>query len=276
MVANMKDNNLIQYFLSKDFRKQVKYALAIFFGIILFTSICLRIFTRHNITYAVPDFRGLSLVQAKELAGDNNLRVQIMDSVYNQLYKRGTVVEQEPKGGVQVKKNRHIFLVMNAMNPEKVMMPNIVGVSLRQAIALLESNGLGAGHLRYVPDIATNNVLNQKYKGKEINPGTEIEKGSKVDLILGKSNYSESVEMPYLIGLSRHEAERQIAQAYLNLGAAIYDNSVQNSDDSLNAIVYKQKPEHETKRFIAMGSIADIWLTVDKDKIKTNSAEKDE
>jgi eukaryotic-like serine/threonine-protein kinase len=276
MAENKKGNYLVQYFLSRDFLRQVKYALAIFFGIILFTTISLRVFTRHNITYAVPDFRGLSLIQAKELAEDNNLRVQIMDSVYNQLHKRGTVVEQEPKEGVQVKKYRHIFLVMNAMNPEKVLMPNVVGVSLRQAITLLESNGLITGHLRYVPDIATNNVLKQKHKGKEINPGSEIEKGSRIDLVLGKSNYSESVEMPDLIGLTRHDAERHITQAYLNVGATIYDKSVQNSDDSLNAMVFRQKPEHDTKRFIVMGAIVDIWLTVDKDKIKINPSEKDE
>jgi eukaryotic-like serine/threonine-protein kinase len=272
----MKDNYLIKFLLSKEFRKLLKYALAIFFGIILFTSICLRIFTRHNSTYAVPGFLGLSLSQAKELAEDNNLRIQVMDSVYNQYHKRGTVVDQEPKQGTQVKKNRHIFLVMNAMNPEKVMMPNVVGVSLRQAIALLETSGLMAGHLRYVPDIATNNVLNQKVKGKEITPGTEIEKGTHIDLILGKSGYSESMEMPELIGMNLHEAERMIAQSYLNLGAKIFDNSVQNSDDSLNALVYKQKPASTSKQYIAMGSIVDVWLTVDSDKVKINKVDKDE
>jgi beta-lactam-binding protein with PASTA domain len=272
----MKDNNLVQFLLSKEFRKQIKYALAIFFGIILFTSICLRIITRHNSTHPVPNFKGLTISQAVELADDNNLRIQIMDSVYNQFHKRGTIVEQEPGEGTRVKKNRRIFLVLNAMNAEKILMPNVVGVSLRQAIELLESNGLLAGHLRYVPDIATNNVLNQRFNGKEISPGSEIFRGSHIDLILGKSNYSESAQMPELKGLTLREAEKQISQAFLNLGATIYDNSVQSADDSLNATIYKQKPESAGKQFVALGSIVDIWLTVDKDKIKTNSAGKDE
>jgi eukaryotic-like serine/threonine-protein kinase len=272
----MKDNNLVQFLLSKEFRKQIKYALAIFFGIILFISICLRIITRHNSTHPVPNFKGLSISQAAELADDNNLRIQIMDSVYNQFHKRGTVVEQEPREGFQVKRNRRIFLVMNAINPEKVMMPNVVGVSMRQAIEILESNGLLAGHLRYVPDIATNNVLNQRFNGKEISPGSEVVRGSRIDLILGKSNYSESAQMPDLKGLTLREAEKQISVAFLNLGATIYDNSVQNSDDSLNATIYRQKPESNSKQFVALGSIVDIWLTVDAEKTKTNSTEKDE
>jgi eukaryotic-like serine/threonine-protein kinase len=272
----MKNNSLMHFFLSKEFWKLVKYALAIFFSIVLFTNICLSIFTRHNSTYAVPNFKGLTLEHARELAEDNDLRIQIMDSVYNQYHKRGTIVDQEPKEGVRVKKNRHIFLVLNAMNPEKVMMPNIVGVSLRQAVAILESDGLYAGRLRYVPDIATNNVLNQRVKGKDIEPGTEIEKGTHIDMILGRSNYSESAQMPDLTGLTLRDAEKQIVQAYLNMGATIYDKSVQNSLDSLNATVYKQKPVPESKQFIKLGSIVDIWLTVDNEKVKIHSGSNDE
>ena len=272
----MKEKKIIQYLLSKEFRRMISYALAIFFAIILVTNIGLRIFTRHNRTQSVPNFKGLTINQARDLADDKNLRIQLMDSVYNIYHKRGTVMDQEPKEGTQVKKNRNIFLVMNAMNPEKVMMPNVVGVSLRQAVAILESNGLLAGRLRYVPDIATNNVLNQRYKNREVSPGTEIEKGSHIDLILGRASYSESAQMPDLRGLTLREAEKQISLAYLNLGATIYDKSVQNSDDSLSAIIFKQKPDPDSRQFVNMGSIVDLWLTIDSEKIKDVSTEKNE
>ncbi len=262
----MKNNSLKQYILSKKFRSQVELALAVFFGIILFTNICLRIITRHNKVYPVPDFKGLTLSEANELADDNNLRIRIMDSVYSQLQKPGTVVEQEPKKGVKVKKNRRIFLVINAVNPEKTAMPNVVGVSLRQAIAILESNGLLVGHLRYVPDIASNNVLNQKYKSREIQPGAEVVKGSYIDLILGKSGGNEMVLVPKLTGLTFHEAEKKISRAYLNLGAAIYDNSIKTLDDSLNATVIKQNPVFNEKQNASMGSIVNIWLTLENKK----------
>jgi beta-lactam-binding protein with PASTA domain len=269
----MKDNKLIQYLLSKEFRAQLLLALAIFFGIILFFNITLRFFTRHNSTFAVPDFTGLTITEANEIADDYDLRIEIMDSVYNNLQKPGTVIEQEPKAKAKVKKNRRVFLVMNAMNAETVKMPNVVGVSLRQAIALLEATGLQAGNLRYVPDIATNNVLHQKYRGKDIAPGKIINKGSRIDMILGKSGDYEVAQLPDLTGLTKTEAEKKISQAYLNLGAAIYDKSVKTSIDSLHAFVYKQKPEAD-KQSASMGSIVDIWLTIDDDKVVTNSAEK--
>lgn len=264
----MNYKSLIKYFLSNKFRSQITLALAVFFGIMLTTNLSLKIITRHNKTYPVPDFNGLTLVQAMELAEDNDFRIQVMDSVYNLMHRPGTVIEQEPKKGIKVKKNRRIFLVMNAINPEKVIMPNIVGVSLRQAIAILESNGLLTGHLRYVPDIATNNVLKQKYKGKEITAGAEITKGSHIDIVLGKSGGNELVISPKLIGLSFHEAEKKISRTYLNLGAVIYDKSVQTHNDSLNAVVFRQKPDPDDRQSIAMGSIVDIWLTLDNNEIE--------
>ena len=57
------------------------------------------------------------------------------------------------------------------MNAKKVSMPNLVGYSMRQAKAELNSRGLSLGKLIYVSDIATNNVLKQIYRNREIRPG---------------------------------------------------------------------------------------------------------
>lgn len=259
----MKSNSLIQYILSKDFWKQVRLALAIFFGGIFFISICLWIFTRHNSSRPVPDFKGLSRVEALELADDNSIRVQVIDSVFNQDQRPGTVVEQEPKPGVHVKKHRRIFVVINAMNPEKIGMPNIIGVSVRQAVSILELNGLSVGHLSYVTDIATNNVLKQKFQGKEIKAGKKINKGSHIDLILGKNGNYEKAKIPSVSGLTLRKAERIIAQSSLNTGKVRYDKSVINSADSINAIVIKQKPESSDNNQASLGSYVDLWLSMD-------------
>jgi eukaryotic-like serine/threonine-protein kinase len=272
----MKENKLFRYLFSREFASQLKIALSIFFGILLLTEICLWFFTRHSNGNPVPDFKGLTLQQSKELAKDEGLRIHVMDSVYNQLRMPGTVVEQEPKPGFEVKKNRRIFIVVNAWNPEKIKMPNIVGVSLRQAIAILESNGLSVGKLRYVPDIATNNVLKQRLNGKDINAGLEVIKGSHIDLVLGKSDSNAPAQLPELIGFTLREAEKQIAQAYFNKGATIFDKTIKNSIDSTNAIVYKQKPDIGKRQSAPMGSLIDIWLTLDNDKVKIKSSSKNE
>ncbi len=49
----------------------------------------------------------------------------------------------------------------------------------------LRSKGLTVNQLQYVEDFAGNAILEQLYKGEVIEPGTIIEKGSEIDLVVG-------------------------------------------------------------------------------------------
>lgn len=257
----MKKDGFISYLKSKEFRNQLKIALALVFAIVFLISILLYFFTRHNSHLTVPDFSSLTIEEATELADDNNMRLSVMDSVFQQDLRPGTVVDQEPKAGSEVKKNRRIFLVMNAISPEMIKMPDIVGVSLRQALAILESSGLQPGRLKYVPDIATNNVLKQRFEGKDIKSGMKIKKGSHIDMVLGNSG-SGPVDMPDLKGLSLRQAERKLAQFCLNIGVVQYDTSVVTDVDSVKALVIKQNPTLKHSPSIQMGSLVDVWLAL--------------
>ena len=184
--------------------------------------------------------------------------------------KPGTVVEQNPVAGTKVKQNRRVFLTINAQSPKKVQMPDVVGVTLRQAKAILDQQGLIIGVLTFVPDIAVNNVLEQKYKGKTIKPGDMISKGSRVDLVLGRGMMGEQTGLPILIGLTQAEARARLIDASLNLGQVKYDETIKDYKDTLNAMVYSQYPAYS--RFIAInpinfGARVDIWLTLNEDRI---------
>ena len=125
----------------------------------------LRIFTRHGQALSVPDLTGYSLEEVDSLLTERNLRFHVVDSVYNTNFPRGSVTDQNPHPEFKVKENRTIFLTINAFNPEFISMPNVVGVSLRQATAIIETAGLKIGKLIYVPDIAKDNVLKQRLMG---------------------------------------------------------------------------------------------------------------
>jgi hypothetical protein len=269
-----KRESIKQFIFSKLFVKQLKYALAVFFGIILLTSICLNIFTLHNRTIEVPDFKGLTLTEATEMADDNNMRCDVIDSVYVFHQKPGTIVEQIPEKGINVKRGRRILLVMNAMSPEKVEMPNLVGVSLRQAMSIIESNGLIIGTFKYVPDIANNNVLKQRYKGKDIKPGVKIKKGSRIDLVLGRAGGGGSTKVPDLSGLELNTAKKILADSYLNTGKVNYDNSVVTYADTITAVVHKQKPAASDNAYSSMGAFVDVWLS-NPDKNNKQTEEED-
>ncbi|HCT30132.1 MAG TPA: penicillin-binding protein [Bacteroidales bacterium] len=236
-------------------------------GIVLISFIFLFIFTRHGQSYPVPTFTGLNHDAVEKLAKQYKLRYEITDSVYILTRKPGTIVEQNPPVGTKVKQNRRIFLTINAKNPKKVEMPNIVGVTLRQAKAILDKQGLIVGNLVFVPDIAVNNILEQKFKGKTIEPGKLIAKGSRVDLILGRGMQNERTGLPLLIGLNQSESRSKLIDASLNLGQVKYDETIKDYKDSLNAMVYSQYPAYSESNSISFGSRVDIWLTLNEARI---------
>ena len=255
----MGRKSVVEFLKSKPFLEQVKVMAAVFFAIVFASSIILHCATRHNKHLAVPDFAGLDLQQAEELAGEYGLQITVSDSVFNIESKRGTVLEQYPKKGTDVKKNRRIFLIMNAINPEKIKMPDIVGVSLRQAVAILESHGLQVQSINYESDLAANLVLKQVFKGKIIAPGKEIYKGSSIKLVLGRSS-NQSTMVPSLKGLTTQLARKQSILSYLNVNKLHFDGTVQDWKDSLKAVVYKQAPKDST--YCNSGNSVELWLTV--------------
>lgn len=264
----MSQSDLVKYLTSKHFFRNLSLAVAIALFIFLLLFISLRIYTHHGEALAVPDLFGYTLEEADTVIHDRKMTYKVIDSVYLQEFEKGTVVDQNPKPNFKVKEDRTIFLTMNAWSPEKIVMPKVTEVSLRQAEALLLSHGLRLGELIYEPDVAKNYVLEQLYNDEQVQPGDTIVKGSKIDLVLGTGLGDQSTQVPNLVGLTWREAETVTKDALLNLGYPIYDNSVLTDEDSVNAKIYRQKPIASRHIQIPMGSYIDVWLTADSMKVQ--------
>ncbi len=251
---------------SKSFWKNSVYAIGFYILSFVIVIIGLKIYTHHGRSFPVPDFKGLKLDRVQNLAEYNDLRIEIVDSTFVAYLPKGSIIDQHPLPGVNVKKNRTIFLTINAFSQAKVEMPNVVGVSFRQGKSMIESMGLKVGKLIYKPDFAENNILKQMNNGDEIEAGTMIEKGQLVDFVLGNGLGRSSSLIPELYKQPYQRAINDINDAFFNVGKVYFDESVQNYNDTLNAMVLKQRPKYSTKGRAVMGSTIDVWLSVDKDK----------
>ncbi|MCD6201066.1 MAG: PASTA domain-containing protein [Bacteroidales bacterium] len=259
--------SLGRFLISKVFLKNLLYAFLITISLIFLVLVWLRIYTRHGQKKEVPDFYGLTVDECQPLLKKEHFVLVVQDSVYTKEVPPGTIVEQNPKAGSMVKKGRKIFLIINAIQPEIVPVPYVVGYSLRQAKALLESNGFQLGNLKYVPDIAINNVLKETYQERELKPGDSLEKGVPVDLVLGKGLSNQKTPLPDFTGMTMTKAEQVIISAALNKGAMVYDSTVHNADDSMAAFVWKQSPPFKEDQFVPVGSSVYLWLTLDSAKL---------
>lgn len=242
-------------------------ALGIVIVLIWITLFGLKWYTHHGEKLTVPDLYGNNLEQAIETIKDENLRYTIYDSIYNPKYEPGTILDQRPLAGAIVKRNRNVFLTINAHNPEQVRFPNLVDNSFRQAYELLVTNGFKIGKLEYKESQFFNLVLFPKYKGDSIGEGSMIDKGATIDLVLGNGN-TYSVLVPNLIKRNNIQAQEKIILSNLNVGKVHFDETVFSHSDSIKAKVFKQFPAFDENQRVDLGNKIDIWLTIDTLKLQ--------
>jgi beta-lactam-binding protein with PASTA domain len=259
------------FIFSKIFVKNLALAMAIGVGLIMILLIWLNIYTRHGQARSVPDFYGLTLDETAKLAKKNKLRYVVVDSVFTNLVPRGCIAEQNPKPGFKVKKTRRIVLTINAFSPEMVGVPNLVGLSKKQALAQIISAGLEVGKLNYKPDLSVDFVLDQLNNGKIVTQADSLQKGSVIDLVLGKGLSNQRTLIPNLIGLNLISARNTILSASLNLGTYNYDISIKSATDTIDALVFKQNPDYKEDASLQLGSAIYLWLTVDSTKLPVDS-----
>ncbi|MCK5066263.1 MAG: PASTA domain-containing protein [Bacteroidales bacterium] len=255
--------DFLRFLTTKKFLRHLGLAAVIAIILLLGTLVWLKIYTHHGQAITVPDLTGLTDDEVEDVTSSRRLRFEVIDSVFSNEMPRGTVIKQNPGANSRVKKNRKIFLTMNAVNQEMVPMPQLVGLSFRQARLAMQNAGLIQGTIEYRPDYAKNNVLQQMHGDSVIKQGTEITKGSVINLVLGMGLSSRTTRIPNLLGMGLEEATESIARYYLNMGAVTYDESFQDAEDSSGAFIWRQYPEFDEFRRLNMGMEMDVWLSLD-------------
>ena len=268
-VKNTKD------FPGKWLVKHLIAALVVVVVLVIGADMFLEIATKHGEELIVPDLSNMSVQEAQEIAAASDMVIDVKDSVFVKRMKKGAVYRQNPAPGSHVKSGRRIALTINAINSKKLTMPNLVGLSMRQAKAELLSRGLVLGKLIYVQDMATNNVLKQIFENAEIEPGTMIESESSIDLVVGLNGYDFVTYVPDVIGLKQISAVDAVHDNSLNIKTLQFDRSVKDYDDSLNAMVWRQVPEPSDSVHVKMGSDVTLYLTLDTNKIPVREIRND-
>ena len=255
----------------KPFKESLTQNILLILAILLvgylIVNLSLRIVTRHNQELTVPDFYGMSLAEAAAATDDAKLRLEVTDSVYIRGIERGAITRQNPEAGSKVKKNRRILLVINSVAPRQSVMPSLTGFSMRQARTELNANGLNIGKLIYKEDIATNNVLAQQYKGRDIAPGTLLNSGSYIDLVVGLNPADSTTFVPNVIGYRYRMAVELLHDNSLNILGNKFDSTVSTYSDSLEAYVYGQYPPASDSVSVRRGSSVTLYLSKDVTRI---------
>lgn len=255
--------SLKNFITSRIFLKHLLLAFLLILVIVVFTLQRLKSYTRHGESFPVPNFTGLSVDEIEPIADQSNLKFEIIDSMHVDGAEPGVIVEQVPEAGFKVKENRVVYLTINSTVPEKVILPKLTDISLRQSQGLIENCGLILGNITHQPSEYNNLVLKVVQKSRELSQGDIIIKGSTVDLVIGSSSGNQETPLPNLIGLKYTEAQALLAGQMLNTGVLIYDESIITPEDTLAALIWKQYPNFQNTRIVSLGTSIDLWLTLD-------------
>ena len=191
----------------------------------------------------VPDVKGKQWSDAQQELTDAGL-VPVEHSVPGGT--KNLVTATDPPAGKSVPKGSKVRVNVGS-GPAQAEVPNVVGLSLSQAIATLHAKGLNANPTIVSSDAPENQVIHQNPA-----PGSSVTKGSSVELQV--SNGPPQVSIPPVVGETAQ-------QAVIDLQAAGFQVTQQYqsvNDASEDGLVLSQHPDGGTTA--AKGSTVTIVI----------------
>jgi serine/threonine-protein kinase len=127
----------------------------------------------------VPDVTGLSRDSAEQLITDAGLEPAVEESESDK--PENEVISQNPAGGTKVDRGSRVTITVSK-GIEKVEVPNVEGLSPRDATASLRSAGLVVVQRKQdVTDSSQDGVVIDQHPP----PGSQIDKGKQVVIVVG-------------------------------------------------------------------------------------------
>jgi beta-lactam-binding protein with PASTA domain len=227
-----------EFLRTKLFFKQLLLMAIVSVAIFWLTIQLLKLYTRHGQFILLPDFVGKPLQELVQYADEKDLKVIVIDSLYDETRQPGTILVMDPAGNTGVKTGRKIYVTISSSTPDYVPMPNLRELSLRQAVETVIQSGLKIDYISYVPGSYFNSVAGQRIGSKTVRAGEMIPRNSKIVIMVEEGEGGSTVSVPDVIGLSVAEAPYELFRQGLNVGRT----SLQGDIPLDSARVIQQQP----------------------------------
>ena len=167
-------NNFFVKLIKNPYVLNLLLAVGVTCGLIYGTLKWLDKYTRHNEAVVVPDVKGLKMEEAAEFFKNNNLRYNVIDSVFSKEVEPGAIVELVPAAGSKVKEGRIVFITVNALTSQMATIPEVEDLSFRQAYALLRARGFESVEIEYVAGDFKDLAVSVELRGKTLEKGEHV------------------------------------------------------------------------------------------------------
>jgi len=150
----------------------------------------------HGGEVQVPDLRGKTPAEARQLAQSIGISSQVERQFYSSRIPEGRVVSQVPEPGTTVRRGWQIRLAVS-LGPQRVTIPQVVGESERAAVITIDQRGLqlSASARFRTPDTPAGYVMGQDPP----HDATEVS-APKVSLLVADDQTPEQYVTPSFVG----------------------------------------------------------------------------
>jgi serine/threonine protein kinase len=182
----------------------------------------------------VPNLIGKDLTEARELLKQQNLKVKVINQLYNSDYPINKIISQTPPAGQRKKVETEIEVIVSK-GPTLVKVPNLNGKNKVEAELALEEVGLKLGEIvkDYQENAAEGTVIKQMPEAN-----TQIEKGASVSITINTQKTGNIVNVPNFIGRPLEEVRAELE------GLGLFFNGATNQASDIYAagIILDQNP----------------------------------
>ena len=229
--------------------------LSIFIGLILLFALSLggtiavsRLTEPKEVT--LPNFVGTKIEEAKKVAEEKELKVEVSSEEYNSQYEAGIIISQDPlySDNYNIKVGTTVKVVVSK-GIEQVTVPKVVDMTEEEAIKALEEAKLKVEKVEEESKkVDAGHVISQ-----ETEPNTQVHAGDTV--VIHISTGVKKAAVPSVIGKNEDEAKKTLSDLGLTVNVSYEEDSSKD-----NGAVLKQSID--TGKEVEVGT--SITITVNK------------
>lgn len=201
---------------------RVASLLLLLVTVALLAAITTMHFAIHGAEVQVPSLKGMTVSEARSVTSGLGLNLNVDNRYYSGEVAAGHILTQSPDPETVVRREWHVR-VSESLGPQKVDVPNVVGLQERVAELQLRRAGLEVGPAAHMPDssVADGTVLAQDPPAHALDIARPT-----VSLLIAEPDGEapDGYLMPNLVGMPVLSAQMLLAKAGIKAATPTYES----------------------------------------------------
>lgn len=181
----------------------------------LISAITAMTFAIHGREVSVPDFVGTTPAEARSVAEQSGLAMDVERQYYSATVARGRILSQSPAARAKVRRGWQVQ-VAESLGPQRVQIPDVMGQSERVAEINLRRRGLEISSIAQIA-VSSSSPADQVLSQDPL-PNANDVSSPKIGLLVSDSQQPQAFVTPSFIGQSLNTARAAVQAAGLHLG----------------------------------------------------------